>query len=316
MDNSSISFLRRTEIAIEKWDACIQNASNGLIYAQSAYLDIMAENWNALVLDNYKYVMPLPSRKKFGLQYLFQPFLTPVLGVFGNHLNPEIVRKFLHAIPKKFKYWDISLNHENFLQASPYPTYIRTNFVLSLDQTYERIRDGYRDNITRNVSKAIKEGCQVRKNIPIEEVILNCAKSYPGFTRIEKGAFDLLKKVFLHYHSRNEAVTYGIYRNGSLVSCAAFLFGNGRAYYWLVDNQPGSKKLGSSPLLIDAFIKEHAEQKTILDFEGSDEASISTFYGRFGAFKEEFQTIYLNKLPFPLSLFKGVPPHYRKLTRI
>ncbi|HEU0112812.1 MAG TPA: hypothetical protein VFQ73_18195, partial [Flavisolibacter sp.] len=50
----------------QAWDKCISNASNGLIYACSTYLDTMSDNWDALVLNNYEAVMPLPWRKKYG----------------------------------------------------------------------------------------------------------------------------------------------------------------------------------------------------------------------------------------------------------
>src|SRR5277367_495617 len=54
-----IKYLVRSEIDTEKWDRCILNASNGLIYARSFYLDSMAENWSALVEGDFQNVMPL-----------------------------------------------------------------------------------------------------------------------------------------------------------------------------------------------------------------------------------------------------------------
>jgi hypothetical protein len=71
--SSYIIYLERHEIDISKWDRCIVNAPNGLIYARSFYLDAMAENWSALVSDDYQYVMPLTWNKKFGIKYLYQP---------------------------------------------------------------------------------------------------------------------------------------------------------------------------------------------------------------------------------------------------
>jgi hypothetical protein len=69
---SDIRYLERNEIDINKWDRCISNAPNGLIYARSFYLDSMAENWSALVTGDYLYVMPLTWNKKFGIKYLYQ----------------------------------------------------------------------------------------------------------------------------------------------------------------------------------------------------------------------------------------------------
>ena len=67
-------------------------------------------------------------------------------------------------------------------------------------------------------------------------------------------------------------------------------------------------------MLIDQFIKDHAGKDLTLDFEGSDSASVTgVFYRRLGATLETYTTIYNNKLPFPVSLLKRIPPSYVKL---
>src|ERR1700676_3681504 len=101
-----IRYLERNEIDADKWDHCILNAPNGLIYARSFYLDSMAENWSALVEGDYQQVMPLTWNKKFGFRYLYQPYFTKSLGVFGKSSLPFEISSFLNAVPEKFKYWD------------------------------------------------------------------------------------------------------------------------------------------------------------------------------------------------------------------
>ena len=67
MHNSyQIEYLTRDKIDINKWDECVNKASNGVIYARSIYLDKVCTNWDALVINNYELVMPLPWRKKWG----------------------------------------------------------------------------------------------------------------------------------------------------------------------------------------------------------------------------------------------------------
>ncbi|MGZ8510263.1 MAG: hypothetical protein ACXWWA_07800, partial [Chitinophagaceae bacterium] len=102
-----IRFVPYKEIDLTKWDNCISTASNGLIYGYSYYLDHMAKQWDALVLDDYEAVMPLTWNRKYGIAYLYQPFLTAQLGVFGQDISAELLASFLQAIPAKFLYWDI-----------------------------------------------------------------------------------------------------------------------------------------------------------------------------------------------------------------
>lgn len=311
MEKNGISYIEN--IDRRKWDDCITAADNGLIYAYSFYLDCMAKTWAGLVLNDYEAVMPLPRRKKWGIEYLFQPFITPVLGVFGKNISGEIVSSFLEAIPPKFKLRDISLNHFNKVDKKFEIQYPRSNFVLPLSASYETIRSNYSENIIRNISKAGKAGCMLKKAIPVQEIIKVCKKEWPKFTRIERGTFENLEvnlSVFNPY-----IVTYGVYNAENKLLCAcAFLLHNRRAYYWLVGNEPSAKEIGASPMLIDGFIRDFAGKNMILDFEGSDKKSVAEFYQRFGAVPEPYTTIYCNRLPFPLNLLKKTPAQYRSLT--
>ncbi|HVG16636.1 MAG TPA: hypothetical protein VM935_16800, partial [Chitinophagaceae bacterium] len=135
----TIRYLQHKEIDKQSWDNCIDNAPNGLIYAQSEYLDGMCTNWDGLVLDNYDAVMPLPWRRKWGLCYLYQPYFTASLGVFAETISEALVQEFIRHIPKKFIYWDIMFNEENTfsslsLSKSNLQVIKRNNYVLNLKE--------------------------------------------------------------------------------------------------------------------------------------------------------------------------------------
>src|ERR1700692_3437990 len=84
-----IHYLKHNAIDKRRWDEAIDRAFNGMIYAKSWYLDIVSPQWDALVSDDYRAVMPLTWRRKFGVYYLYQPFFTQQLGVFTTPLPPE-----------------------------------------------------------------------------------------------------------------------------------------------------------------------------------------------------------------------------------
>jgi hypothetical protein len=44
-----INYIKRKDLDIEKYDACIENSSQSRVYAFSWYLDIVAGKWDALV---------------------------------------------------------------------------------------------------------------------------------------------------------------------------------------------------------------------------------------------------------------------------
>ena len=72
----------------------------------------------------------------------------------------------------------------------------------------------------------------------------------------------------------------------------------------MVGNHPDGKTIGASHALIDAFIKDHAGQDLILDFEGSDIRNLAFFYESFGATIEIYPALKINKLPWYARLLK------------
>ena len=297
-----IRYLRRHEVDEAAWNNCIDKAGNGLIYGYSFYLDQMAGNWDGLVLSDYQAVMPLPWRRKWGIHYIYQPFLTAQLGVFGNDLSAETIASFLQAIPKKFRYWDFPLNHQNLFSATGFPLYERMNYVLPLHQPYEVLQKNYRENIRRNIRKSKEYGCTLTTDVSLD-MIVELTRFQAA--NIAPNDFDAFKKLFQQQKQAGRAKAYGILSDtGQLLASAAFLFSHKRAYYILVGNHPNGRTLGASHALIDAFIHDHANQDLWLDFEGSDIRNLAFFYSSFGAKEEKYAAIRLNRLPRWISWLK------------
>lgn len=305
MPNNKISYISNSEIDKTKWDTCIDHADNGLIYAYSAYLDCMAAHWDALVLNDYEAVMPVTWKKKYGFYYLYQPFLSAALGVFGKGVDAHMLSSFLKAIPARYKYWDIYLNHGNFYSLSSFDLYERMNYVLDLNASYDSLYKNFRDNVKRNIKKAFKLECKTAKDFPVDEVITLATQQMQSFARVNEHEFEQFKLLYAHFHKLGKAITYGIYnlRNELIASCV-FLFSHNRAYYILVGNHPDGKTMGAGHALINEFIKDHAGQPLLLDFEGSDIHNIAFFYSSFGAKQEKYPGIRYNKLPAILKWLK------------
>jgi len=297
---SSIQYLTRSQIDTKKWDRCISIAANGRIYAFSVYLDAMSANWDALVLNDYEAVMPLTWNRKYGIRYLYQPFLAAQLGVFGSNE----VQAFIKAIPGHFSYIDIYLNSANTNAVNGNAVLLRDNYVLNLNHPIEKLVTAYRENIRRNIKKAKQSGCIVVKDFEVETVItLAAAQMQLHDKKVEENTrrFRQLYKVL---KAENKATTYGISLQGEIIASCVFFFSHKRAYYILVGNHPNGKTIGASHALIDAFIADHAGQNLLLDFEGSDIRNLAFFYSSFGATQEIYPALKINRLPFYLKWLK------------
>ena len=305
----SIQYLTYQQINKVKWDACIDKADNGVVYAYSFYLDCMAVNWDALVISSgneYEMVMPLTWNKKYGIYYLYQPPFTACLGVFGKQVTALQLQNFLDAIPKKFRYWDIYLNPGNYFQLSSFDLYQRMNFVLPLHESYAEIFSGYRENIQRNIKKSHQLQIAIRQNINAGEVISLANEQLQHFSKITAATMLNFESLFSMLSKSGKAITYGVHNAaGQLMASAIFFFSHKRAYYILPGNSPDGKTLGASHALIDAFIKDHAQRDLLLDFEGSDISSLAFFYSSFGAIEEKYPGLRINRLPPLLKWLKN-----------
>ena len=81
-----IQYVKRKYLDEDKYNFCIENSIQSKVYAFSLYLDIVADNWDVLVLNDYKAVMPIPWNKKFLLKYSLQPFFCQQLGVYSKEI--------------------------------------------------------------------------------------------------------------------------------------------------------------------------------------------------------------------------------------
>jgi Acetyltransferase (GNAT) domain len=288
-----IRYTTQDELNRQQWDSCIGHAANGLIYAHSWYLDAMCRQWHALVLNDYEAVMPLTFNKKYGICYLYQPPFTASLGIFGKAVTAPLVKSFLDAIPAKFRYI-----HGNFFSAEGFGLYERTNYILLLNQPYETVYHQYRDNIKRNIKKCVQQGCTVKKDVDVSAVIELAKMQAGNFSTLSETDFANFGKLYQLLHRQQKAITYGICTaKGELVASCVFFFSHGRAYYILVGNHPNGKTMGASHALIDAFIKDNAGSKLLLDFEGSDIRNLAFFYSSFGAKEEKYPGLRMNRLP-------------------
>lgn len=295
---ATIVYIPNKEINKAKWDACIEQSPNGLIYAYSWYLDTMSNHWDALVIGDYETVMPLTWNKKYGIHYLYQPWFCASLGIFSKKkITLKTVEQFLKAVPDKFRYWDISLNHHNFFSVEDFPLKERMNYVLNLKASYETIATNYRTNLKRNIKKAEAGLLVVKKDMPLKNILELAKESMQRISPISDEEINLFSKLYKKATQHQRAETLGIYLKDELLASAVFFYSHKRWYYILVGNHPNGKTIGASHYLIDRFIHAHAGEDVFLDFEGSDVRNLAFFYSSYGATEEKYPALRMNKLP-------------------
>jgi hypothetical protein len=302
-----IRYINQEEIDITKWDNCIAKSLNGIIYANSWYLDIVCPGWDALVCGDYESVMPLTHNRKYGFDYLYQPFFSQQLGIFSSHkIDNSLIESFIEAIPLNFKFVEINLNKYNCVgDLNGYNIKLNITYELDLIGSYENIFRKYKKNNIRNIRKAIHNKISIMKGLEPDD-IFDLVRKNGVFPGIKDKHYDVLHQLITAAISNKRGYIYGAYDDKNKL-CAAgfFVYSNNKACFILSVANNLAKEHRAMFLLIDEFIKDFSGQNIVLDFEGSNIPGIARFYKGFGANPFNYPTIKANKLPFPVSLLKN-----------
>lgn len=301
MDNPEIKYISHKTIDFEKWDRCLESAPNRRVYALSWFLDIVADDWDAIVAGDYEFVMPLPRRKKFGIRYVYPPVYCQQLGVFP--VPPESVRKTMAACLKKhFRYISYQINASDspkFYEGFSITT--KTNLVLNLGKPYEVLSKQFTTHARRNINTAAKAGVRVEKGLAPEKFI----QIKKTASAINQPDLTILEKLLIETTQKGQGKIYAAYADTGEICAATFVLADAnRLYYLNAFSTEEGKKHRAMYAIVNHIIEEFAGNNFSIDFEGSIIDGIARFYKGFGATEENYSRVAYNGLPLPPFLKK------------
>ena len=296
-----IKHVKHEHIDKQKWDDCIYRSFNGIIYAYSWYLDVVCEKWEALIEDDYESVFPLTAGKKYGFDYLYQPFFAQQLGVFSkDELPNDTVERFLSVIPSKYRFIEINLNTHNKVSSVNHS--IKTNITLELNltETYDDHYKHFSDNAKRNIKRAIENNLKiVKKAEPGKIIELFRENKGREFADLKDKQYTMLDQLIQLCVHKGKGQVWGAYtRENNLCAGVFFIESNDKAIFLFSGANSEAKSNGAMSFLIDQFIKENSEKNLVLDFEGSSDPGLSRFYRSFGSKESVYLQIRKNDLPW------------------
>jgi len=286
-----IIHLRNESIDRMRWDSCIIQSNNQLSYAYSWYLDVVSPDWEALISEDYEYVMPLPVKRRYKIPYLVQPILTQQLGIFSIHeINENLVAEFIKEIPY-FSY-ELNLNEQNsYPKALIYP-----NYLLNLKQPYKHIATLYTKNTQRNVEKAQKLNLRVQTDLSIDEFLDFYSTIEKNYLSIQ---YSVLEKLLKKGLSVNLLTLYGVFsKENKLIAGLCLLHSTNRLTYLLPISSAEGKSSSAMFFLVDYIIRKETGKDIIFDFEGSKIDGIARFYKGFGAKSQPYYILKRFRPPF------------------
>ena len=294
-----MQFLKNEEIDKVRWDECLHLSPNALIYAHSFYLDNIATGWSALTGEDYEWILPVTHKNKYGISYLYQPPFTQQLGIFSSKkIDDEMQQMFVTEAKQHFRFAELFVN----FSVGP----AQANFILPLQQTYQLIRQQYKNDLLKNLKHAAKFNLRYVNSDDIQKAVhlyqLHYAERTPHVRPQDYEHF-----VALCQSAKQQGlllIRQVLNQGGNTLAIALLLKDKQRLYNLMSTVTKEGRQCEANHFLFDELIQEFSGQDVVLDFEGSSIAGIADFYQKFGAVNEPYFLLRYNHLSWPVKYFK------------
>ncbi|WP_234111357.1 MULTISPECIES: hypothetical protein [Chryseobacterium] len=276
-----ISKLKYHEIDFQKYSHCIENSVQKNFHAQKEILDELCENWELLVFEDYRFVMPVPIRKKFGFRFVVMPLFCQQLGVFGPEKNPNMEQEFLNFFQSHYRILTYSFNFQNSFQST---LKTKKNYWIGPTE-YAILRKDY--------FKGRKSTVKTAQYLEFKEFSLkeNLRFIKNNFKGLDKKNDQEKFFRFLHFlDEKNRLRIFGSCKDQDLTNLAILIEdGDGFSLLGLINDEQFRNDNGAS-FLIDRILKENISEKPF-SFMGGSIRGIEVFFKSFGSELQEYAII-------------------------
>jgi len=255
--------LQRDAIDDIKWDKCVRQAFNGVVYAHTWYLDIVCDEWEAMVLNDYEAVVPLPIKRQSFINYVVLPYWIPHLGIINQKpINEEDSLELLKQVP----YLNISLtlNAHNKLPEKTVKQLKQIRYyVLDLILSLEKLKRRFLPEMAKSQSMYDTKKVTVVRSLN--------AKEYCDFVRLhtemsEDNVKQLTKLISfaLRYKTAGAYAAYN--ERNDLIAQAFFVKSNGSLSLLNYAAVAEDVKLHGPKAIIYHILKHNAESNLTMEF--------------------------------------------------
>lgn len=294
-----IRYLNHHEIDFDKWDACVSNSETHSPYGISDYLNITCPKFEALVLNDYEVVMPLTCSTKLGIHYLYQPYFTQQLGLFGNHISDKLVSDFLIDVPKKFKLIDIQIRNSITSSLIDLKISNRMNCTINLNISWEQLFSNLKSRRQREYKKAVSANYLLAESDDIEKLIFEFKKTLVFKNNpLKPKHLSILKNLLNANSNKFEARIFNVSdHQKKILATMICVFTKKSITNILNFRNEQTANNGATTFLIADILKSNADKPLVFDFEGSSIAGVASFYQSFGAEVWQYKRVFANRLP-------------------
>jgi hypothetical protein len=294
-----LTHLKNKDINTVKWDNCINKSYNGNIYAFSWYLDIICEDWEGIIEDDYKTIMPVLPSRKFGFPFTFVSPLARQLGVYStNILDKSKVSEFVKTLSKTYKMFNINLNKYNQIDPELFFQTSKNTYEFDIIGNYKVISSYFTKETLKKIEEALKNKISVSKGLVPNELINFSQRRDVITTNLTLNELSQLRRIisFILRHGLGEILAaYDQYNE--LMATLFFLKSNRKINILHSAVTKEGVKSSAMYLLVDEYLRKNNQKQLTLNFENLEIPIKEEFFKGFGAKANSYLNVRNKKLP-------------------
>lgn len=275
-----IRFVSHANIDPGKWDECVRSSLSFSMYGLSWFLDAAHPGWNAIIMNDYEAVLVIPTSRKFCINYALNPLFIRDCGIYSTRdLSDDEIKSMIHQIPLNY------FKCELYIQQLPdeYRSSMRSYQCISLNYSFEILKNEWNENTLRNINKAHRKGVEIIVDQDIDTVYqLFVTQKLSEISTIKKNDAVILQSIMQSALKNTEALVVKAFAGHQLLASALFMVDDQCVLFFKGASTPLGKSSGAMHLIMAKMIEKYASSHRILDFGGSNVPSVAQFYKGFG----------------------------------
>lgn len=263
--------IERSHIDTERWDKLVDSTEDVSVFSYSWYLDATAENWCAVIDDNYSFGLALPYTVRAGQEILYTPIFVRYLELLGNQKIDKHIQDLIH---KRFKIIQITFKQK--VLGSQFDSYV-----------YQLINNHDDRHVSsqgkRSLSKAVKENLTIRHGKELLSIITRIQDELEGkFEGINRQTLDTLTRLFECAAEQDCLHSFEVVLGDECVGGILCLQKGKRLLYVKGAVRDNIKRMGGMYLALDSAIEFALSEGLIFDFGGSRVKGVRDFNHNLG----------------------------------
>lgn len=289
--------VERHNINDAKWNALVELTQDSSFFSFSWYLDATAENWCAIITEDYSFGIALPFSKRLGIETLYTPTFVRYIEVLGDQ---TLMFQAEEIIKERFRNLNIATRQKIF--GVGYEQFV----YQVIDRDTQR---SFGSQAKRMLQKAGKNEVRIEQSnnySPVLKVVRSELKD--KVHGINKTSLIALEKLFHSAKNNNAISVYHIINDGGIVcleSDQSVLYLKGTVSSKIKSN-------GGMYLALNEAIQRAGSTNRKFDFGGSRITGVRQFNCNLGGTDEVYFHYKIDNAPFWFKFARRIKKKWSK----